>query len=136
MEFVKSPTCDNSGSCLEVAFQKACQSDGCVEAAIKDDEVLVRDSKFATRGEESPYLRFSRKDWQDLLDAVRGNHAIEPADGAVVITLHADAGDGNPWYLMTKGGDNTVGLFFNQQEIDDFEKGVLSSDTFNLPVAA
>ena len=44
-----------------------CDTNACVEVAVFEDEVLVRDSK-DPRG---PILRFSREEWEAFLSGVR-----------------------------------------------------------------
>jgi hypothetical protein len=45
-----------------------CTNGACVEVAIVDESVLVRDSKDATR----PALVYTRTEWQDFLAGVKG----------------------------------------------------------------
>ncbi|MCP2323811.1 hypothetical protein HDA40_002318 [Hamadaea flava] len=44
-----------------------CDTGACVEVALLDDEVLVRDSK----DRQGPVLRFSRAEWQAFLAGVQ-----------------------------------------------------------------
>ncbi|NUR73357.1 MAG: DUF397 domain-containing protein [Hamadaea sp.] len=46
---------------------RRCDSGTCVEVAVLDDEVLVRDSK----DPHGPVLRYSRAEWQAFLAGVR-----------------------------------------------------------------
>ncbi|TYB61334.1 DUF397 domain-containing protein [Nonomuraea sp. PA05] len=50
------------------AWQRACNSGNCVEVAIGDGRVRVRDSK---DGGDGPVLDFSREEWTVFVDAVR-----------------------------------------------------------------
>lgn len=45
-----------------------CSNGACVEVAVEDGRVLVRDSKL---GEESPVLAFSPSDWRTFLATAR-----------------------------------------------------------------
>jgi len=69
----KSTYCSTScGECLEASFQKSSYSQGngnCLEAALPDGTVLVRDSKNVDGG----VLEFSPRSWNDFLYAIKNN---------------------------------------------------------------
>jgi hypothetical protein len=45
----------------------ACNADGCVEVAVSDEEIKVRDSKL---GGESDILKFTPEAWADFKEAM------------------------------------------------------------------
>jgi hypothetical protein len=47
----------------------ACGNGACVEVAVQDNRVLVRDSKV----EDGPHLNFSRASWQAFTNALRSD---------------------------------------------------------------
>lgn len=55
----------------DLAWRKSSYSEGlnnCVEVAVRDDVVHVRDSKL---GDASPVLTFTRMQWRALIEGVR-----------------------------------------------------------------
>ena len=66
----KSSRSQINGNCLEAAWQKSSHSNStnCTEAALRNDTVLVRDSKL---GDGSPVLAFSPTDWQSFLQRIK-----------------------------------------------------------------
>ncbi|MFB4282079.1 DUF397 domain-containing protein [Nonomuraea sp. MTCD27] len=57
------------------AWRRACNGGSCVEVAICDGRVKVRDSK---RGCDGPVLDFSDEEWRTFVEAVKSNRFDVP----------------------------------------------------------
>ncbi|WP_344480459.1 DUF397 domain-containing protein [Nonomuraea monospora] len=53
---------------MDLAWQRACNGGNCVEVAMHEGRVKVRDSK---GGDDGPILDFSREEWSRFLETVR-----------------------------------------------------------------
>lgn len=102
---------------MEVSWIKSsvCIAGDCVEVALADDVVLVRDSKQPDR----PALRFDVDAWRSVLAALRGG------DLPAGVFKRLDDG-GWDWVQSTTSG--TAKLTFTDDEFLAFDAGVWRSE--------
>lgn len=119
--------CSSSNNCVELGWRTArCDNGSCVEVGQRRDGVLIRDTKYAARGEVSPVIVMGRGDWATTLAAITIGRTPD-----CVARVSGPKGDRWIWCGYTEAGE-FVALRFDAAEWAAFRDGALAGE-FRVP---
>jgi hypothetical protein len=119
MNWIRSSSC-SAGTCVEVTWISFCANGACVQVAIEEGRVLVRDSK---RPDAEP-MSLQRSEWM--------NTVLSPLMAGRLPSMVTEVSDGFEWLGHTVDGDGQRFLF-TREEWEAFDKGVVDGEFDTTP---